>query len=156
MSRVHIHEKVAEPRGSLVMKIYRRGILIETIEEHNIVVNGGRARLAQLIAGKSTDAVKYIGFGTGGTNPKISDTNLTNRALKQIDSSEVVDQDAIFHWTLETTEPAFDDPSKNGAMDIREFALFAADTVMLTHLVRARVTGKDVDMRIEGTYTLHF
>ena len=137
--------------GVLEMDIYRRGELIEHIVEYNIVVDGGRTRLAQLIAGKSTAGVKYIGFGTGGNIPKIADADLTNRYLKEIDSATVVGNDAVFKWTLTETEPA------NG-LDIREFGLYSSDAtpILLTRLVRARVIGKDADMVIDGTYTLHF
>ena len=135
--------------GTLEMTIYRKGEPIEHIVEHNIVVNGGRNRLAQLVAGKSTKAVTQIGFGTAGKIPEIADSALTNPFLKNIDSASVSAGDAIFKWSLDETEPP------NG-LDIREFGLFTGDNVMVTRLVRARVIGKDVDMTIDGTYTLHF
>ena len=146
--KIELHEQ--QPvEGVLEMDIYRRGVLIEHIVEHNIVVNGGRNRLAQLIAGKSTNHVTKIGFGTASKIPEIADEALTTPFLKAIDSATVSGGDAIFKWSLAETEPP------NG-LDIREFGLFTSDNVMVTRLVRARVIGKDVDMTIDGTYTLHF
>ncbi len=135
--------------GVLEMDIYRKGILVEHVVEHNLVVDGGRQRLAQLIAGKSATPVTKIGFGTAGSVPKLSDDALTEPFLKNIDSATVAGADAVFKWTLTETEPP-------DGMNIREFGLFADDNIMITRLVRARVIGKDVDMVIDGTYTLHF
>ena len=136
-------------RGILEMDIYRRGVLIEHIVEHNIVVNGGRNRLAALITGNSTKRVTKIGFGTSGVIPEISNLTLQDLYTKTIDSAVVVGNDAVFKWSLAENEPP-------AGLDIREFGLITEDNILVTRLVRARVIGKDVDMTIDGTYTLHF
>lgn len=136
-------------KGTLEMTIHRRGQPDEHVVEHNIVVDGGRNRLARLISGTSIKGVTQIGFGTGDTIPKLSDTSLTNQFCVNVVRIEVEGNDAIFKWSLNERQPA-------EGMDIREFGLFTSDGVMVTRLVRAKVIGKDSDMTIDGTYTLHF
>lgn len=134
--------------GAIVYDIFKNGVLIEHVEDHNLVVNGGRTRLAQLISGKSTSFITQIGFGTGSVNPSLEDTTLDNLRTINISSSAVDGQSVTFNWFL-------DENTCNG-MNITEFALFASDGVMITHQVRGRVIGKDVDITVSGKYILTF
>lgn len=139
---------ISTVRGSLIYTVYKNGKAIEHVEDHNLVVNGGRTRLAELISGKSNAFVTQIGFGEGVDNPDPEDTALENQYLIDITDAEVQGQSAIFHWYL-------DENSANG-MDIREFGLFARDGVMVTHQQRGKVIGKWSDITIEGKYILTF
>lgn len=140
----------ASMRGALDYRIYKGGELLEEVHDHNLVVDTGRRRLAQLIAGKSTVGVTRIGFGTGSAVEMPANTSLTNQQLIAISSSEVSGTNAIFHWALGADD-------LNG-VNIREFGLFTGDAtpVMITRQVRTSVIGKAADIRIEGTYTLYF
>ena len=145
---MNLHEKMPPVRGTIEYTIYRRGKPIEHVVEHNLVVDGGRNRLAQLISGKSTAAVKYIGFGEGNNLAQLSDTGLNNQQLFEITGSTVDGSDAIFSWYLSETDA--------NSMNICEFRLFSSDTVMLTRQVRGQVMGKNADMTVDGLYTLQF
>ena len=141
-------EKVNECRGSLIYTVFKNGVPVEYVEDHNLVVNGGRTRLAQLIAGKDTRFITKIGFGTSFNQPALDDTTLDNLRTINITSSAVEGTQAIFNWYL-------DENTCNG-MNITEFGLFTSDDVMVTHQQRGRSIGKEVDITIEGKYILTF
>ena len=135
-------------KGSLIYTVYKNGVPIEHVEDHNLVVNGGRTRLAQLISGKSSVPITKIGFGTGANIPALTDTSLDNLRTIDITSSAVSGTSVTFNWFL-------DENHCNG-MDIREFGLFTRDDVMVTHQQRGRVIGKEIDITIQGQYILTF
>ena len=135
-------------KGALVYTVYRNGKPIEHVEDHNLVVNGGRRRLAELISGHSTDFVTQIGFGTGTREPELTDIILDDLQTIDITDSVVDGTSVTFNWYL-------DQEHCNG-MNITEFALFAADGLMLTHQQRGRIIGKESDVTVQGKYILTF
>ena len=135
-------------KGALIYTVYRKGIPIEHVEEHNLVVNGGRRRLAELISGHSRDFVTQIGFGTGTREPELTDVILDDLQTIDITDSVVDGTSVTFNWFLDQTHC-------NG-MNITEFALFAADGLMLTHQQRGRIIGKEQDVTVKGQYILTF
>lgn len=147
---IRIKETVDAPRGTLDFKIYRRGVLIEHVRDHNLVVNGGRNDLALLIAGDNdASPLKYIAFGSGIIPAELTDTALVEPSCRIPFDRYVVDgNDVTFYWTL--------DKEHGNGINIAEFALIAENDRMITHYVRGRVIGKDRDIVIQGTYTLHF
>ena len=135
-------------KGALIYTVYRRGVPIEHVEEKNLVVNGGRRRLAELISGHSSDFVTQIGFGTGTREPELTDVILDDLQTIDITDSVVDGTSVTFNWYLDQTHC-------NG-MNISEFALFAADGLMLTHQQRGRIIGKEQDVTVKGQYILTF
>lgn len=144
---INLHEKQSV-RGTIKYTVYKNGVPIEHCEDHNLVVDTGRHRLAQLSAGDSTKGVAKFGVGTGTDTEQSSDTYLKNQYTNNIVGHTVDGADAIFEWCLDETE-------YNG-YSVSEFGLFDSDGVMLTHQVRGASIGKLNDTRIKGSYTLHF
>ena len=149
---VAIHDTVS-PRGTLHYRVYRYKTdgsreLIEDVTDHNLVVNAGRNLLARLVCGDTTEHVTQIGVGVASAAAQLSDTLTDQWKLFALTSHEVDGNNVIFHWHL-TRQQA-------NNMDITEFALVSNADVMMTHQVRGRVIGKEADLEIEGTYTLHF
>ena len=147
MTEMKLKDRAAA-QGSLIFTVYKNGVAIEHVEEHNLVVNGGRTRLAELISGKSNQYITHIGFGTGQTLAVLTDDTLENLARIPITQSYVQGQRVTFEWFL-------DKDTCNG-MDIREFGLFTSDGVMVTKRQRGRVIGKASDVTIDGKYILDF
>lgn len=135
-------------KGCIRYVVYRKGVPIETVEDHNLVVNGGRTRLAQLISGAETRYVTKIGFGEGQDNPALTDNTLTNMQTIDITSSAIDGQSVTFNWYL--------DADHCNGMNIREFGLLTSDNILVTHQQRGRVLGKADDITIEGQYILSF
>lgn len=147
-NKMTVSEQAPPIRGSLIYTVYKNGVEIDHVEDHNLVVNGGRTRLAELISGKETRFITKIGFGTGGNSPQLTDTTLDNLRTIEITSSAVSGQSVTFNWFL-------DENHCNG-MNISEFGLFTSDDIMVTHQQRGRVIGKEVDITIQGQYILNF
>jgi hypothetical protein len=57
-------------QGNFRIRICRRGRLIETYEDHNLIVNGARDVMARLIAGDGEGkTITSIALGTNGAIP---------------------------------------------------------------------------------------
>lgn len=150
--RIHDTAGVA---GVIRYRVYKNDRLIETVEEHNLVVNGGRQWLAELVCGDSTDRITKIGVGEGTSEEKLTDTGLSNCEIVLIDSHNVGASNisgysfaVTFHWQLTTSQA-------NG-LNIREFALYTGLERMVTRQVRGSVIGKANDVKVVGEYSLHF
>lgn len=153
------HDTPGECRGEIALKIFRKGRLEKEYADHNLVVNSGRERLAQLAAGKSGAHIAYIGAGSGTTKEAPGDTSLTGQQLFAIKSATVTGRDARFDFEIGETQA-------NG-LSIREFGLFCTDKTMFSHRVRIFVDeetheervltiDKDSDIKIVGYWVLHF
>ena len=134
--------------GTLHVKVKRRGWVAEEWKEHNIVVDVGKTREAELLAGTSTAAIKYVGVGTGTAAASVLDTGLADCAYTEVTSAEVGNSKAKFTFKV-------DSKTANG-MKISEFGLFAADKVMFSHRVRRGTIDKDDETEIEGDWTIQF
>lgn len=142
-------------RGEFHIDILKKGQLVQAIHDHNLVVNTGRCRLAELAAGKSEKFITHIGVGSGGEVEDEADTALTDQQLFELTASSVDGRDAKFEFVI-------GEDQANG-LDIREFGLFCADGTMFSHRVRRNeetgkvsVIGKDVDIELRGYWILHF
>ena len=166
---VKVKEGIQEIRGEFGLQVYKRGKLIDEYVDHNLIVEVGRQRLAELAAGKSTAAIKYIGVGSGKSyvaNGRAletdKDTTLEDLQLFEFKANdgdaeavEVNGMDARFNFCLTKAEA-------NG-LEIRELGLFCADGVMFSHRVRMNqertkllMIDKASDIEIRGYYILHF
>jgi len=76
-----------QPRGMFALDVYRRGVLIESVRRPNLIVNGSKAVMANLIGGTVTNnSITTIGYGTNGTAPVGGNTGLTSPFTKPVDS----------------------------------------------------------------------
>lgn len=135
-------------KGAFFVSIYRNGKLERAFSDHNLVVERGRVRLAELAAGKSTDYITQIGVGEGATTEADDDTELVNQMLFPLDKATVDGRDARFDFTIDNTQA-------NG-MKIHEFGLFCSDGAMFSHRVRKGVIEKADDIQIRGYWIIHF
>lgn len=142
-------------RGEFHIEIRRKGKLVDEFHDHNLVVNTGRCRLAELAAGKSGKYITQIGVGSGDSVEDEADTELQDQQLFDLTAASVDGRDAKFEFVIGEDEA-------NG-LDIREFGLFCADGTMFSHRVRRNeetgkvsVIGKDVDIELRGYWILHF
>lgn len=67
-----------KPKGKVTLEIIRDGKIVDRIEQENLVVNGARTVIVNLLAGANQQAntVKKIAIGTDNTAPTLSDTAL--------------------------------------------------------------------------------
>jgi hypothetical protein len=99
------------------MRVYRRGVLIDQWKDHNLIVDGARALVANLIAGSGNGVyINRIVFGTNGNIPVPHDTAITAPFVKTFDLVSFPGANLVmFKWSLAATEA-------NGK-EIREFGL---------------------------------
>ena len=135
-------------RGCFRMKVYRRGVLIETREDRNLVVNSGRSLVTRLITGGGNGAyINRIAFGTSGNLPVPHDAEITAPFIKAVDGvSYPAFNQALIDWSLAVTEA-------NG-MEIREFGLLRTDGALFARRTRERVIYKEPDIALEGQWIL--
>lgn len=141
-------ESVRGLRGTLHLNVKRHGRTVERWEDHNVIVDVGRAALAAVMAGEKTLAITHVGVGTGTANALPTDTALTDAVLIPLAARSVTGMQARFGFTI-------DRETANG-LNLREFALFLSDGTMFSHRVRDRTLEKADDMTIEGYWTIDF
>ena len=135
-------------RGDFHLAVYKDGKIIDRIDDHNLVVDAGRIRLAELAAGKSGSCITKIGVGSGSTAEAADDTELEGQQLFPLTSATVDGRDAGFDFLI--------DNSQANGLKIHEFGLFCADGTMFSHRVRTGLIEKEDDIQIKGYWILHF
>jgi len=137
--------------GTVVFDVVdaKTGEIIEHYEDKNLVVNGGRQIVMQLLgAAPSNKKLSQIGFGTNGTQPVGSDAGITGEYLKNLGTVSYPTVSSVrFDWTLGASEA-------NG-MAIREFGLYAADRFLFARKVR-EVINKNADIILNGYWQISF
>jgi hypothetical protein len=137
--------------GILDYTVRRRGRVIEVVHEKNLIVNGARNAMAQLLGGDGAGkTINRIGFGSNGTAPVGTDTVLTGAFVKLLGVKTYPGIGMVrWAWSLATTEA-------NG-LSIGEFGLFCTDDTLLSRKNRARgAIEKDLDVDLDGTWTILF
>lgn len=135
-------------RGHVHLEVRKNGQLIDVEDDHNVVVTGGRSRLAGLLGGR--DAGKYItqvGVGTSADAATEADTNLTGRVLIPISNATYEDTKVRFNFTIGSGQA-------NG-LTIRELGLFFSDNTMFSRRVRRSAIGKEDDIEINGYWDIY-
>jgi hypothetical protein len=141
-------------RGIFKMNVYKgegeNKKLIETFEEHNLIVNLARVSMAHLIAGDVANrSMKSISFGTNGTMPSVDDTSITNPFTKDLGAITYPEVgQARFAWSLSTSEA-------NGKA-IMEFGMLTTDGKLFCRRTRTTPINKESDISLEGTWTIIF
>ncbi|MDR1903755.1 MAG: hypothetical protein LBQ88_15920 [Treponema sp.] len=139
-------------QGILKYTVFRNGIPVEDVEEHNLIVTVGRTQMARLLAGELTGRnITKISFGTNGTTPALADTMITNPYTKNINGFSYPAAGQVqFNWNLTTAEA-------NGKA-ILEFGLICADTTLFSRRIResGKPINKESDISLEGQWTIIF
>jgi hypothetical protein len=139
-------------QGILRYTVFRNGIPVEDVEEHNLIVTVGRTQMARLLSGDLTGKqVTKIAFGTNGTAPALSDTIITNAFRKNLLGFTYPAAGQVrFNWNLSTAEA-------NG-MAILEFGLICEDLTLFSRRIResGKPINKESDISLEGDWTIIF
>jgi hypothetical protein len=150
-SRLSFTER-QQMQGVLHYKIFKNGVLVEEVEEHNLIVTVGRTQMAHLLAGDLTGKqLSKISFGTSGTSPALPDTSIANPYSKNLSGSSYPAAGQVkFNWTLTTAEA-------NGKA-ILEFGLICTDLTLFSRRIResGKPINKESDISLEGDWTIIF
>ena len=148
-------DSVTPLRGDFHLEVLRGEKVVERCEDHNLIVDSGRHRMAQMAAGESADAISFIGVGESGKEEKGEDTSLLNQQLFPLTKRASDGTDARFDFLI--------GPEQANGMSIREFGLFCLDGTMFSHRVRRKksdgtpsVIEKEEDISIQGYWIIHF
>jgi hypothetical protein len=145
-----LKDKALWMQGDFYLWIYRRGVLIEAYDEHNLIVNGARTVMAHLVAGDgSGKPINRIAFGTNGAVPSPSNTTITAAFTKAVTgvTYPAVGQVQI-NWNLLISEA-------NGK-GIMEFGLLCSDGTLFARKTRVKAIEKDSDISLEGQWIITF
>lgn len=134
--------------GSVEIRTYKNNILISTYIDKNLVVSAGRAQVAAMIGGATTNKyVSSIEFGTDATAPSAGDTSITAPFTVSVTPSLPVPGTVQFDWVL----PATDD---NG-VTIAEMGLICQDGTLFARKTMPAIS-KDNTIRLEGYWKIIF
>lgn len=141
---------VKHPSGLFVLDVFRRGKLIEHVEERNLIVDNSKAMHAHLLGGDATNnVVTKFGVGTNGTAPAGGNTTLTGAFIKAHDGATYpVAGQVSFAFSLSTSEA-------NG-IAILEFALLGASNTLYARKVRSVALNKASDLTLSGVWSITF
>ena len=134
-----------EMSGELSINVIRAGKVAESWTEHNLIVDLGKYRMAELLAGTSTQHIGFVGVGEGTEDPSVFDTGLTNAQYVNA-TPQAVGNKAQFSFTIGTDQA-------NG-LKISEFGLFGIDKQIFSRRLRKGVIEKDDETEIEGVWTI--
>ena len=134
-------------KGELEVAVMRDGLVVDWFRDSNLIVEGARDMLAQLIAGDGNgNAVTEIGFGTNGDAASPDDTSLTGSYWRPLSGHTYPALGKVrFEFALSTTEA-------NGVA-IREFGLRTSDGSLFSRKARGTIEKND-DISLEGTWTI--
>lgn len=149
---MRLEDKTHYVTGEIHLEVCRGNEVIEQFNDHNLVVDVGRKRLAQLAAGKigsyAESYITHIGLGSGDTEETVNDTKLENQQLFPLTSVEVNGRDVQCNFFIANNEAV--------GLSVRELGLFCSDGTMFSHRVRSGVIEKYEDIELKGYWILHF
>ena len=145
-----LRERCFGPRGRFMLDVYRRGRLVERLDEPNLIVGGSRAILAALLGGNVTNkSVAKIGFGTNPTDPSVGNSALTAPHLKAVDNVTYPSDGVVsFAFSLGVGEA-------NG-MAISEFGLLTGADALFARRVRAGPLNDTASVLLSGSWQIIF
>ncbi len=147
---MHLSDASAALSGRFHLEIRdRRGELLDSLDEPNLIVEGAKNQLSRLVAGSGTNRhITHIGFGVGTSAPSPGNTGLSGAYWKSIGSVEYPAAGQVaFSWSLATSEA-------NGLV-ITEFGLRCADGTLFARKVRNPIHKSD-DLSLTGVWTIIF
>jgi hypothetical protein len=146
--KIRIRETMPQMRGCFNLRVYRKGKLIETYQDHNLIVMGAQYAAALLSAGDGEGKhIAKIAFGTNGNIPTPSDTAITGAFIKPLQGhSYPSDEQVEFKWKLLGNEA-------NG-LKIIEFGLLCEDGTLWARKIREEAIPKEPDISLEGEWII--
>jgi len=122
-----------------------------TIEQHNVVTNVGRNKIAALIAEDTAAFPSHIGIGTGSTAAAVSDTTLGTEVDRNALTSAAASAGVI-------TFKAFFSKSEANGHTIAEVGLFdaASSGNLFCRSVLSSTVAKTSSVSLSVTWTLTF
>ena len=125
------------------------GNVIEKYIDNNLVVNGGRTAVMNLLgAATSGKRLTKLSVGTNGTAPTGADTAITGAFTKSLGAVSYPTISSVkFDWTIGASEA-------NG-IAIKEFGLLCTDNTLFARKTR-EVINKNSDIILNGNWTISF
>ena len=150
ITNTHVREResVRELRGRVHLEVRHSGRLVIKEDDHNLIVEAGRAKLAKLLGGGYTGRITHVGVGTGQDPAEPGDTGLSDAVLVPVGNAEYEATSVRFPFEFGTEDA-------NGLL-IREFGLFFGDGSMFSRRVRKSIIGKESDIKITGFWEIYF
>ena len=142
-------EKLGNLKGSFCLEVIKNGEVIERYQDNNLVVNGGRTAVMQLLGAANSDKqLTQIAFGTNGTAPVGTDSAITGAFTKNLGAVTYPTISSVkMEWTLGALEA-------NGTA-IAEFGLLCFDDTLFARKTR-EVINKNSDIILNGAWTISF
>jgi Flp pilus assembly protein TadG len=149
-----IDKFVRPPSGRLFYQVFERGKLIETVDDHNLIVVGSQSIHAHLLGGAVTNqSVTQIGYGTNGTAPVFGNTALTGAYTKAIDSVAYPATNQVqFNFSLGVGGT---DTGAYG-LAISEFGLLTPSGTLYARKTRSAPLNFNSDISFTGAWTISF
>jgi len=137
------------PRGVFLLNTFKNGILIDTYESENLVVNNGRTAVAAFLGAGSGLSVTDIAAGTNSTAPALTDVApLAAQFSKAIAAVSYPSPGQVaFTWNIGISE-------SNG-ITINEFGLLLSDNSLFSRKTGVSIV-KDNTISLSGTWTIIF
>lgn len=125
------------------------GCVLETYEDRNLVVNGGRTAVMQLLGAGNTDKqLTKLSVGTNGTQPVGTDAAITGAFTKALG--------AVTYPTISSVKFDFQlGAGDANGIGIREFGLVCEDGTVFARKVRELIN-KNSDIILNGSWTISF
>jgi hypothetical protein len=150
MDRAFSDELQRAPCGHFKLRVFRRGKLIEEMDEANLIVAGSKFIHAHLLGGNvANNSIVTFGVGTNALPAAIGNLALTapyTNALGAI--TYPMPNQVQFSFGLA-------DGEANG-MSINEFGLLTGSGALYARKVRAIPLNKAGDISLTGTWTITF
>ena len=137
--------------GSVRVEVHHDDGRTEAYTQPNMIVNGGRDRIAALFAQQSTTFPTHLEVGTGTTAPTGTDTTLETAVLR----NAVVSSSALNGVT--SIKAYFSKTDANGSA-ISEVGLFdqSSGGTMFARSILGSVVNKDATIAMTITWTFTF
>lgn len=134
--------------GVFGVKVIKNGVVIDVYEANNLVVANGRAQVAAMIGGPTTNKyVDQIAFGTNATAPASGDSAITAPFPVSVTTSYPSPGVVQFDWVL--------DANDDNGVTIAEAGLLCHDGSLFARKTMPAIA-KDNTIRLEGYWKIIF
>jgi len=142
-------EKIENLKGKFYLEVVENGVIIEKYTDNNLVVNGGRSAVMNLLgAATSGKRLSKISVGTNGTAPSGSDNAITGAFTKNLGT--------VTYPTISSVRFDFSiGASEANGIGIREFGLVCEDLTLFARKTRELIN-KNSDIILNGNWIISF